>query len=69
MKFIIPTIVICTHNVDDFVLNSLEEIKTHSPESEIIVVDSNSPKKRLSIIDRAHTSNTEFNDEYILLYM
>ncbi len=26
-------------------------------------------KKRLSIIDRAHTSNTEFNDEYILLYM
>lgn len=45
MKFIIPTIVICTHNVDDFVLNSLEKIKSHSPESEIIVVDSNSPKK------------------------
>ncbi len=40
-----PSIVICTHNVDDFVLNSLKEIKTHSPESEIIVVDSNSPKK------------------------
>lgn len=40
-----PSIVICCHNVDDFVLNCLDSLKTHSPESEIIIVDSNSPKK------------------------
>jgi len=40
-----PSIVICSHNIDDFVLRSLEKIKTYSPKSEIIVVDSNSPKK------------------------
>jgi len=39
------SIVICCHNVDYFIFKCLDSLKTHSPESEIIIVDSNSPKK------------------------
>lgn len=40
-----PTIVICCHNQDDFILESLSSINLYNPNSEIIIVDSNSPKK------------------------
>ena len=45
----------------------VEDVKQH--DTHWIVNNFKGDKKRLSIVDRAHTSNTEYNDEYILIYM
>ena len=45
----------------------VEDVK--APNVNMIVGRFEGDMKRLSVINRAHTSNTPYNDEYILLYM